>query len=301
MSIKNESHGAITIMGLSTIGIRYKKNTVIPLYYSSVFLNRDSFYKRTSDDKVLNSRLPYSKLGNTLIIRVISFESINDQGRKFLEERLKSGNDLTSSVEYTDNNGEKKFLYEQIILETYFFNHGYLKNLAEYVKLNKVKVIFIFHDTPLSIIKLKFFCEGYSISGGNNTLKHVLAPYQTTLYNYLSWLFGDFADKIIEDSFREFTNNRALTRNIFNSWDNRDKLLFDIIKDDYSKSYGSISDSYVTDIINRLTLHTRRDNVSIRDLSINDISSFFINGLGQTIGERGRPLIISERKKKNTI
>jgi hypothetical protein len=119
----------------------------------------------------------------------------------------------------------------------------------------------------------------------------VLPPYQTTVYNYVSWMFGDFPDNIIESSFRELTNNRALTRSLFNSWDNRDKLLFDIIKD-YSKLYGSISDRHLIDNLDKMTLQTRRDNISIRDLSINTI-----NGIYSGLSEKARPKFIKDKKR----
>ena len=215
MAIKKESIGTITILGLSTIGIR--RNNIVSLYYSSVFINEIFHSQNNSSVNVIESRLPYSKLGNVLIIRVISLDIIDEKGREIIKERLESGEGFLTNKQYCDTNGNNNSFIEDMVVDTNFFESGYIDNLAKFVQINKLKVIFVFYNTPLSIIKLKFFCEGYSISGGNNTLKHVLAPYQTTIYNYLSLLYGDIADVIIDNSFRNFTKNKALTRSIFNS------------------------------------------------------------------------------------
>jgi hypothetical protein len=104
---------------------------MVPLYYSAVFIHQFIFYKQVLDKEVLISRLPNSKLGNVLIIRVVSFKYIDDEGRKKIEEIIKNGEDFIKNMMYRDNNGNENFLYEQLITEENFFNKGYLNDLAE--------------------------------------------------------------------------------------------------------------------------------------------------------------------------
>lgn len=71
---------------------------------------------------------------------------------------------------------------------------------------------------PLNIIKLRFGGLGYSISGGNNTLKHVLSPQDLLLYDFLRYLFEeDIAQKIVNNSFKHFTTKKYISTILFNS------------------------------------------------------------------------------------
>lgn len=253
---------------------------------------------RRIDTHLLKTRLATISFGKLIIIRVISIYNLE---KSVAEKVLDSFRSLDKSFYKEVSEDGKTMIFEKWVLDTEFFNLRFLNQLTDVIDIN-CRLIFIFDNMPLSIIKLRFFSLGYSISGGDNTLKHVLSPKDILLYDFLRYLFEeDISKKIVNNSFKLITNKREISAMLFNSWVNRDQKLFDIIKASYEHVEGTpICDSRVMNIIRAFTENkrTRRDNISIRDLSIKDITDTVYDRKYNYYGERNRPFVYKKKIKK---
>lgn len=203
-------------MGFYYFADSHKKGRVVPLYYSAVFINSNTINPYKGGAEVfLKSRLNGLLLGKIYIIKVFSVSHLHKDREEELKQEFSWDKMNLIGVSSDD---DKSCFYVLSVVDSTFFKSDFFYNLAINLKENELRFIVIFYNTPLSIIKLKFLFEGYSISGGSNTFKHILSPQKILVYDFLRVTFGDeFALLLVDNSFKFCTQNRTLSRNIFNS------------------------------------------------------------------------------------
>lgn len=201
-------------MGFYYFADSHKKGRVVPLYYSAVFINSNTFNTKKVAQDFVKSRLNGILLGKIYIIKVFSVSHFY----KHSAEELKQNFSRQKMNLLGISDDDKSCIYVWSVVDSTFFKSDFFYNLAVNLKENELRFIVIFYNTPLSIIKLKFLFEGYSISGGSNTFKHLLSPQKILVYDFLRVFFEDeIALLLVNNSFKLLTQNRTLSRNIFNS------------------------------------------------------------------------------------
>lgn len=111
-----------------------------------------------------------------------------------------------------------------------FFSHEFLFELLVYSNSNpKTKIVLFTTATSWKTIKIAFNIFNIEISGGNNTLKHILSPQQVLLTRVIMLFYGNNTD-LVNKSFIEFASNKDLSRAAIDFTSERDKLLLEGIK-----------------------------------------------------------------------
>jgi DNA-dependent RNA polymerase len=293
--LKHESRDSLTILGFSKLGSKMinGENKIVSLYYSGVFMDFYEWSTNKYDESILRSRLAHVNLGKVVVLRVfnLSDDPFNDKILHFIKRSREIYDKEPWAFIFKDE-GNKSHFMEKWLTDTEFFSGDLIDNLSRVLKEDDFSLIIIFNNTPLSLIKLKFWCKGYSISGGNNTLKGLLSPHNILVYNYLRWWWGDEkAHKLVDTSFKDYTKNRALSRKLFNLWDNKEKKICELLLKDIANFYDKdvLDEDAVTihieKIFNQMSNHDRRPNTSIKDLSINKITSLYSGGF---VGDKNR-------------
>jgi hypothetical protein len=114
----------------------------------------------------------------------------------------------------------------------FFFSIKFMQNLTLYLKNHlDSNVVLIYEGYSLKTIKLAFRTLGIQISGGNNTLKHILSPQQFLLSKIISIFYGYNMD-LVSKSFLEISKNKALTRVVIDFTSEKDRLFLQKIKDE---------------------------------------------------------------------
>ena len=118
-----------------------------------------------------------------------------------------------------------------------FFSTKFLKNLITYLKdCPNSKIALLYKGFSLNTIKLAFKANGIQISGGNNTLKHILSPQQFLLSKIITIFYGYNID-LVSKSFLEISKNKSLSRAIHDFTSEKDRLLLKEIASQF-KAYG---------------------------------------------------------------
>lgn len=127
-----------------------------------------------------------------------------------------------------------------------FFSKEFMLYLLHYSRKNPgTQVVLFYKNISLKMVKTAFKTVGVQISGGNNTLKHILSPQQFLLSKIITMFYGANID-LVTKSFLEISNNKTLTRAIHDFTSENDRLLLEKIKlkddssmdpDEYSKLF----------------------------------------------------------------
>lgn len=108
---------------------------------------------------------------------------------------------------------------------TVFFSKNFLVKLATHLKnYPGCNIALIYQGMSLNTIKLAFKINGIRISGGNNTLKHILSPQQFLLSKIITIFYGNNID-LVSKSFLEISKNKSLSRAIHDFTSEKDRLL----------------------------------------------------------------------------
>jgi hypothetical protein len=113
---------------------------------------------------------------------------------------------------------------------TIFFSKKFLTKLTTHLKENPGSNFgLIYKGFSLNTIKYGFKINGIQISGGNNTLKHILSPQQFLLSKIITIFYGNNID-LVTKSFLEISKNKSLSRAIHHFTSENDLLLLKEIK-----------------------------------------------------------------------
>ena len=140
-----------------------------------------------------------------------------------MEEQCK----ITDGFENRDVNS-RMTLYD--VHPNIFFSIKFIIKLIDYLQKNPgSNVVLFYKNFSLKMIKTAFKTLGVQISGGNNTLKHILSPQQFLLSKIISILYGNNID-LVTKSFLDISNNKTFTRAIHDFTSEKDRLLLQQIK-----------------------------------------------------------------------
>lgn len=78
-------------------------------------------------------------------------------------------------------------------------------------------------------LKVVFMENNITISGGNNTLKHILSPQQYLLTKIIS-TFQESANKLVHKSFLEIGHIKSFSRVLYDFTSERDRQILKVIK-----------------------------------------------------------------------
>jgi hypothetical protein len=120
--------------------------------------------------------------------------------------------------------GNSKLTFYNVKLDL-FFSSGFMLHLATHLKVNPhVNIVLVYRGLSLNTIKIAFKINGIQISGGNNSLKHILSPQQYLLSKVISIIYGNNTD-LVTKSFLEISKNKALSRAIQDFTSEKGRLL----------------------------------------------------------------------------
>lgn len=232
-------------MALSHLTFSIDKN---PTFYYSMFFTREA-PDVTFDDILLRISDIYFK-------DLMIFTLKEDYGDSF--ENFKE------IIGY----GNSKLTFYNVKLDL-FFSSEFMLHLATHLKVNPhVKIVLIYRGLSLNTVKLAFKINGIQISGGNNSLKHILSPQQYLLSKVISIIYGNNTD-LVTKSFLEISKNKVLSRAIQDFTSEKDRLLLKELiskKKEYEQStedknnVNTCSNSFTDDITISTHNHITVDN-----------------------------------------
>ena len=106
-----------------------------------------------------------------------------------------------------------------------FFSKKFFYKFETYLRdAPDTKIALLYKGLSLKTVKLAFKTIDIQMSGGNNTLKHILSPQQYLLSKIITILYGNNID-LVTKSFLDISKNKSLTRAIHDFTSEKDRLL----------------------------------------------------------------------------
>jgi len=211
-----------------------RKNGVYNLFFSTFFAlesptNLDNLDKMRD---ILNRDPSFPKI-------LIGFHILLDH----------ENNNLPDHQETINIEGENtRFIVKNVKITT-FFSYKFLNELIEFLQKKPEASIFLY-GKELSIDSIKAVFKEYdiNISGGNNTLKHLLSPQQFLLSKIIS-LYYVYPRGLVNKSFTEIGAVKDHSRVSYNFTSEKDRLLLQRIKDE-NKAYLDlcVKDTYLKNL-----------------------------------------------------
>ena len=113
---------------------------------------------------------------------------------------------------------------------TTFFTLSYLLSLIKFLQDNPHVSVFLYSkDITIHSFKALFKENGISISGGNNTLKHILSPQQFLLSKIICLFYGSNSD-LVNKSFLKISSVKFISRPLYDFTSEKHRLILERIR-----------------------------------------------------------------------